>query len=194
MLLPKAFFKPVAETETDWFRRLPSPRAGKGAWSRRYMSGGPVPALPSPRVRISDAPGCPFPRPSGASTAVARHTLHACIAVCRGVDPLPLHSHQTATPQTIPALPVLPSQRKVLGWLNCNAYRYMSTLLRCAQRDRELMDAVSGKAALVPTPLGPASYLAFTWSGISLKRALFMEQKSSSRTPTRPRRPSNPPG
>jgi hypothetical protein len=36
---------------------------------------------------------------------------------------LPLHPHQTATPQTIPALPVLPSQRKLLERLNCNDYR-----------------------------------------------------------------------
>ena len=154
-----------------------------------------MPALPSPRARISNAPGCPFPRPSGASPAVARHTLYASIAVCRGeLTRCPSTRHHTTTPQTIPALPVLPSQRKLLEWLNCNDYRYASTLLRCAQRDREPIDEASGTADLVTTPLGPASYLDFTWSGSSVERALFMDPKSSLRTPTYPRRPFNPPG
>ena len=43
-------------------------------------------------------------------------------AVCTGVDPL-LLSHGSAAPHTNPAFPMLPSKRRLMGWLNCYDYR-----------------------------------------------------------------------
>ena len=49
-------------------------------------------------------------------------------AVCRGVDPL-LVPYGSASPHTNPAFPMLPSKRKLLGWLNCYGYRCSGSLL-----------------------------------------------------------------